>query len=419
VLEAARRELEHERAVSAIAEYAFSRRSFSEMIEFTLGQLGNLRGSLHSAVVADGATSGETWNNDDTRLLRAAVRVLALALEGWFESRAREAAEIEKEAALGSFHDVAQYMPVGFQVFEEKSGGGLVLSLENDAGRRLSRRPGHGPDVRVGSAFHDVWPTMDRNIAARLQAVLGTGIPTKYEMVEMDGEFITRAVDFTVFAMPGRRLGVIFEDITDDKRAEQELIRKQERLSYISARDSLTGLYNRTYFDDALVRLGDPSNFPVSVMMIDVDMLKMVNDILGHDQGDALLRRVGAVLSGVFRANDIVARIGGDEFAVLLPKAGPDATLQVERRVRDAFRAASEDPSVPALSVSVGVATAVDEDEDLACVMRRADNAMYSEKTSRAQKVRAAMLASMNRAAGHLDGCARPRAAGHGEDTLP
>ncbi|MDD5369776.1 MAG: diguanylate cyclase, partial [Anaerolineaceae bacterium] len=100
-------------------------------------------------------------------------------------------------------------------------------------------------------------------------------------------------------------------DITDRKKVEDEL-------RYLSTHDRLTGIYNRGYFEEELARLDHGRQFPVSVLMADVDGLKETNDTHGHQAGDELLRQTAEVLKSAFRAQDVVARIGGDEFGILL-----------------------------------------------------------------------------------------------------
>ncbi|MEA1971628.1 MAG: GGDEF domain-containing protein, partial [Thermodesulfobacteriota bacterium] len=159
----------------------------------------------------------------------------------------------------------------------------------------------------------------------------------------------------------------------------------EEQLRYLSTHDSLTGLYGRAFFDEEMFRFERGRTFPVSVVMLDVDGLKWVNDTRGHKAGDALLKRVAQVLGMVFRAGDIAARIGGDEFAVLLPGTGISAAKEILVR----FRAFLEDhnkeyPDLP-LSLSIGVAEG-SKGDSLACVQKKADELMYREKLSKKMK---------------------------------
>ena len=163
-----------------------------------------------------------------------------------------------------------------------------------------------------------------------------------------------------------------------------------ENLRYMSAHDALTGLYNRAYFEAQLARIDAEQRFPVSVIMADVDGMKRVNDTQGHAAGDALLRRSARTLKEALAEPAVVARFGGDEFAVLLPGAGEAAGQAALARVRaavgrhNAERLRNGEAGMP-LSISLGVATATtwNRPEDL---MSAADADRYEDK--RAHRLR-------------------------------
>ncbi|MBW2631017.1 MAG: PAS domain S-box protein [Deltaproteobacteria bacterium] len=180
-----------------------------------------------------------------------------------------------------------------------------------------------------------------------------------------------------IFNTVGEKTGIIesIRDITEQKTVEKQL-------RYLSTHDSLTGLYNRDFFEEEMSRFERGRTFPVSVVMLDVDDLKWVNDTRGHDAGDALLKRVAQVLGMVFRADDIAARIGGDEFVVLLPGTGISAAKEILVRFKDSLEDHNREyPDLP-LSLSVGVAEGAKGDS-LPGVQKKADEIMYEEKLSK------------------------------------
>jgi diguanylate cyclase (GGDEF)-like protein len=120
--------------------------------------------------------------------------------------------------------------------------------------------------------------------------------------------------------------------------------------------------------------------------MADVDGLKEVNDIMGHAAGDKLLQEVGQIFKDVFRAEDVVARIGGDEFAALLPGADETATIEAMNRIRQIIILNNENRQTLPLSLSMGFATAYAGGVQLTMVCRIADDRMYQDKLVRHER---------------------------------
>ncbi len=168
----------------------------------------------------------------------------------------------------------------------------------------------------------------------------------------------------------------VSQDITDRKQYE-------ENLQYVGTHDPLTGLFNRAYFDAEFKRLESSRDYPVSIVMADIDGLKTVNDSKGHDEGDNLIKGAAEVLLSAFRAGDIVARIGGDEFAILLVRTDNDAAREAIKRIKGYEN--DHHLGAFAKSLSLGISTA-NRPSELFESMKAADQLMYKDKSERKQK---------------------------------
>ncbi len=204
--------------------------------------------------------------------------------------------------------------------------------------------------------------------------------------IMIDNQLRYREMRF-VSCLPGDILAIV-RDITDRKQMEQQL-------RYIGLHDPVTGLYNRLYFEEEMLRLEDCRQCPVGLIVCDLDGLKLVNDTLGHSQGDALLKATAHVIRSCFRASDVVARIGGDEFAILMPLSDLATTEQACQRIRNASTEYSlSNPLIP-ISISVGMAIKSDPSVPMNAVFKEADNNMYREKLHHSQSNRSAIVQTL------------------------
>jgi diguanylate cyclase (GGDEF) domain len=168
---------------------------------------------------------------------------------------------------------------------------------------------------------------------------------------------------------------VALTDITARKKAEAYL-------EYLGNHDVVTQLYNRAHYVSELKRLERKQEYPVSIIFIDLDCLKIVNDRLGHDAGDELLRRMGEVLNQAVSAPGHAARIGGDEFAVVLPFTDESGAEKVVKVITDLTALNNQFYSQMPLRYSIGYATSR-PGERLDAVARRADLKMYEDKRTK------------------------------------
>src|SRR5450830_1806926 len=179
---------------------------------------------------------------------------------------------------------------------------------------------------------------------------------------------------------------LIFQNEEKEKRAAEliiankELALQNEEISYISYHDFLTGLYNRIFFEEEKKRLDTPRQLPISIIMGDVNGLKLVNDGLGHSKGDEVIIETAKILKSCCREEDIVSRIGGDEFGILLPQTDSKSAQLVCSRISDTCKGCAVDGSSICPSISVGYATKNFETETMDNILMAAEESMSRHK---------------------------------------
>ena len=183
----------------------------------------------------------------------------------------------------------------------------------------------------------------------------------------------------------------IFDDITEKKN-------QRRRLKYISYHDGLTGLYNRKFMKEQIKRLDTERQLPLSLIMLDINGLKIMNDCFGHEMGDKLLVRAAEIMSNSIRGEDILARWAGDEFVILLPqtsrKEAERIADRIEHRCEKTYRDRSDkDLAVsPPVSLGVGVASKTKPSICIKEILKTADRRMYRDKRKNGMTAKKKML---------------------------
>lgn len=190
-----------------------------------------------------------------------------------------------------------------------------------------------------------------------------------------------------------------YVDVTDIKQKDESIVnfkieenkiiylKDKEKLLY---RDKLTGLYNKSFFEEELLRLDTKRQLPISIIMGDINGLKLINDAFGHTMGDNTLKKAAEIMTNSFREEDIISRVGGDEFVILLPKTSEKTSLEIIDRIK---KMCENNPlEFIKISISFGVATKLSEEEDLEKIYKKAENKMYFNKLKESKAAKLAMI---------------------------
>jgi len=173
-------------------------------------------------------------------------------------------------------------------------------------------------------------------------------------------------------------------DITERRESE-------EKIKYLGFHDKLTGLYNRAFLEEEIKRVDTPRQQPISIIMGDLNNLKLINDTYGHQVGDRLIKSAAEMIEKSCREEDIIARWGGDEFVVLLPQTTVRESEVIIKRINQQIE---QEEGELAVSISLGTASKTDTDQDLMSVLSKAEDRMYKNKISSRKSARSNVLSA-------------------------
>ena len=183
----------------------------------------------------------------------------------------------------------------------------------------------------------------------------------------------------------GKIVGAVVTFMDNTERKKQE-----EHIKYLSYHDYVTGLYNRRFFDDEIRRLDTKKSFPLSIILGDVNGLKLTNDIFGHDSGDELLIKLSEVLKKICREDDVAARIGGDEFGIIFKNTEEKDAEKIIKRIKEEF--AKERIFAIKGSISMGYATKIKSEQSIARIIEAAEIRMYKDKISNKKNINSDLI---------------------------
>ncbi|MHB1536762.1 MAG: GGDEF domain-containing protein, partial [Acidimicrobiales bacterium] len=261
--------------------------------------------------------------------------------------------------------------------------------------QRVPTWPASFDDARIVEALGNPEPVLARRLDPRSDLVLSRVLPGARNVVVLAlqadaGRTGVVALEHgghpTAQRLP-RRTVVMLSQFTRHATLALRSAHLLAERQAMAMRDGLTGLANRRDFDQKLageVNRASRHGQPLSLVVIDLDHFKAVNDTHGHLAGDEVLRQVGQVLAGVTRDMDTAARYGGEEFALILPSCAPADACRVMDRIRTSLAAA---PALLGVTVSAGVATLPSNANDSASLLAAADEALYRSKRSGRNRV--------------------------------
>ncbi len=342
---------------------------------------------LHRVLGFDSVRETKSWTDEEVALLRIIAEIISNAVS-------RQNAEKALKESEERYRQILATMEEGY--YEVDLAGRFTFF--NDS---LCEILGYEYEQLLGNSYKILYKHPEI-VFAPYNRVYRTGTPEKaadIPMITGDGREIFIETSITLRRdSEGKPIGFrgVVRDVTERKQYE-------DKLKYLSLHDQLTGLYNRTYFDSELSRINNSKEYPVTVIVCDLNGLKLINDTLGHESGDRLLAACARILKKVLRHTDILARVGGDEFVVILPRTNRRKGRAMADRIVSAVAKYNEENRFLPLSISLGQATTKDASTSMLETYKEADDLMYRHKLHKGAGAKSQIIKSLLAALGERD----------------
>lgn len=228
----------------------------------------------------------------------------------------------------------------------------------------------------IGKSFKEVHPNYEPEHLLQIRNTIETGEPCSYERYK---GITNTYYEILAYRPMENKLAVIVNNITKRKLAE-------EKLQYLSVHDQMTGLYNRRYFEQEMIHLNQREYLPLTITLADINGLKLINDSFGHTTGDNYIIKTAQIFQKVYRANDVVCRLSGDEFIILSPNTDLAMAEELVRHYYDLAK--NEEVNAIELSISIGYSTKYCEEDNLLEIYKKAESYMYKKKLMESPSMR-------------------------------
>ncbi len=327
-------------------------------------------------------TVEHVFDKEELQMLESFAELTSISLGNLFLYEALQVSQHRNQMLIDALPDSIYQLDKYGNVLTYKEGKQLSsrVKMEDKIGRRLEE-----------------FLMMENTeiLSQKIEEALLTGDTQIFECQYQEGE-TTRYQEVRVIANSAREVIAIVRDITNRKDME-------DKLQYYALHDRMTGLYNRVYFEEKLQDVNESCQFPIGIVICDIDGLKLVNDTFGHQAGDELLVSAATIIKECFLGIAEVARIGGDEFAVILYNLSSVEIEKICQCIRQRVQEFRETNNKVPLSISIGFSITTYPKQSIAEVFKIADDNMYREKLHSSQSIRSSIVHTLSQALGIRD----------------